>query len=54
MDRKAFMQGRIAVSCDGLQAVCEIDLGRLGWKIEGMPSKLGRADVHFGIERKEA
>jgi hypothetical protein len=53
MDSEPFAQRRITIASDRFQPIYEVHFGGIWWKIEGMPSELGRANVHFWVEWKE-
>ena len=50
MDSESFTQRRITITSDRFQPIDEVHFGGIRWKVEGMPSELGRADMHLWVE----
>jgi len=50
VDSESFAQRRITIASDRFQPIDEVHFGGIRWKVEGVPSELGGADVHFRVE----
>jgi len=50
VDSESFAQRRITIASDRFQPIDEVHFGGIRWKVEGMPSELGGADVYFRVE----
>ena len=53
MDSESFTQRRVTITGDRFQPIDEVHFGGIRRKVEGMPSELGGADVHFRVEWKK-
>jgi hypothetical protein len=50
MDSESFTQRRITIASNRFQPIDEVHFGGIRWKLEGMPSELGGADMHLWVE----
>ena len=54
MDGESFAQSWITIASDRFQPIYKVNFGGIRRKVEGMPSELSGAYVHFRVQWEEA